>query len=925
MYNAFISYSHAADGKLAPALVTALEKFAKPWYKLRNLNIFRDETSLSASPHLWSNITAALDQSQYLIYMASPESAQSKWVTLEIEYWLEHNSIDSLIIVLTDGEIQWDEKKEISLSVQNNSLPQILESKLTAEPFFIDLRSAKTADDIIINNPIFKKEVLKLAAQLHGREPKDLASEEVRAHKRMLWIRNGAITILLLFLMISIYQTFEAKRQTKIANEQTQSAKESNSNAQNQRRIAEEHSKIAELERQRAKDSSEVAQNQRQIAIIERDNARRQEDIAISEKIQAQANYLISEAKSQIKKDQTLALQLAIAASRLKPNSEVIKNSLATIYRNFIPYKTFNHRSYLGNALYTPMGDKIITSSENTITIWDNMGNMIDEFDVSSHVLSIAISPDGTRILTGLSDNTVRLWKLDGTLVQEFEGHIDKVSSVAFSPDGSKILTGAYHTHMFKQDGSPIPTAFEFGKVTNMIFSPDGSQILITDYGNDARLWAIDGTLIRKFEGHNGQIFAIAFSPNGNQILTGSYDQTVRLWPIESGEPQIYYATDWVRSVAFSPDGNQIVFSSDKVVELIDLIGGNSNTLSGHSDKVSSVAFSPDGKQVLTGSFDKTARIWDLSEGTLMHEFELRDKYRNLVSFSMDGSQIITQLENHRPFKNDNLSLQYWNLKGQKVQRLKDDSADTSELVYLPGSEIQTYLNSPNLTAIDISSNKKLILTGNSKGNVFIWDYSGRKLRNFSGHSGEIHTVKFSSNGALILTGEYNGPARISDLHGNGKEISFGNRVDDAVLFVSFSPDGKTILAGSRGGIAGLFDLKGKLIRKFTFYEGGGAQNMKPISYSPVMFSPNGKLILTGSQNNTMYLWDLEGHILHQYIGHKAFINSAAFSPDGSLLVSVSVNGIVRLWRAHLALDDFLENQSIAPLTSAQKELYGIE
>ena len=75
MYNAFISYSHAADGNLAPALQAGLEKFAKPWYKIRNLNIFRDEASLSASPHLWLNIQQALEQSEYLIYMASPVSA----------------------------------------------------------------------------------------------------------------------------------------------------------------------------------------------------------------------------------------------------------------------------------------------------------------------------------------------------------------------------------------------------------------------------------------------------------------------------------------------------------------------------------------------------------------------------------------------------------------------------------------------------------------------------------------------------------------------------------------------------------------------------------------------------------------------------------------------------------------------------------
>ena len=39
-----------------PRLTIRLEKFAKPWYKIRNLNIFRDESSLTTSPHLWPNI-----------------------------------------------------------------------------------------------------------------------------------------------------------------------------------------------------------------------------------------------------------------------------------------------------------------------------------------------------------------------------------------------------------------------------------------------------------------------------------------------------------------------------------------------------------------------------------------------------------------------------------------------------------------------------------------------------------------------------------------------------------------------------------------------------------------------------------------------------------------------------------------------------
>ena len=74
---AFISYSHAADGKLAPALQRALHDFAKPWYQLRALRVFRDKTSLAANPALWQAIESALGDSVWFLYMASPMAAQS--------------------------------------------------------------------------------------------------------------------------------------------------------------------------------------------------------------------------------------------------------------------------------------------------------------------------------------------------------------------------------------------------------------------------------------------------------------------------------------------------------------------------------------------------------------------------------------------------------------------------------------------------------------------------------------------------------------------------------------------------------------------------------------------------------------------------------------------------------------------------------
>lgn len=222
-YNAFISYSHAADGRMAPALQSALERFAKPWYKLRNLNIFRDEASLSASPHLWSNIQKALDGSEYLIYMASPESAASKWVSKEIEYWLEIRSLETLLIVLSDGHLNWDENNNKIDSRNNNSLPPILDHAFKEQPFYVDLRDMKSESDLSLKNPIFKKDVLKLAAQLHGKAPKDLASEEVSTHRKMLWTRNIVSILLVSLLVYSFLSTkraldsSEANRQKDIA------------------------------------------------------------------------------------------------------------------------------------------------------------------------------------------------------------------------------------------------------------------------------------------------------------------------------------------------------------------------------------------------------------------------------------------------------------------------------------------------------------------------------------------------------------------------------------------------------------------------------------------------------------------------------------------------------------------------------------
>src|SRR6266511_820801 len=137
-YAAFPSYSHALDGRLGAAVQTGLERFAKPWYRIRALRVFRDKLSLSASPGLWSSIERGLEASEWLLLMASPEAARSPWVRKEVGWWLQHRSADRLLIVLTSGQLAWDSAQDDFEWSRTDALPEeVLRGAFAEEPFWV--------------------------------------------------------------------------------------------------------------------------------------------------------------------------------------------------------------------------------------------------------------------------------------------------------------------------------------------------------------------------------------------------------------------------------------------------------------------------------------------------------------------------------------------------------------------------------------------------------------------------------------------------------------------------------------------------------------------------------------------------------------------------------------------------------------------
>lgn len=229
-YDAFISYSHAKDKPIAAALQSVIQRLGKPWHHRRALRVFRDDTSLSATPSLWPSIENALAQSRYLILLASPEAAASPWVTKEVASWLEHKSADTLLIALTDGELTWDEAAGDFSRSDDTPLPRVLAGRFRSEPKWVDLRAYRGGAST--NDARFTELAADFAATIRGMPKDDLLSQEVRQQRKALALAWSAVGSLLVLAMFAGWQWSVAVERERVAIEQRQFAQQQRERAE---------------------------------------------------------------------------------------------------------------------------------------------------------------------------------------------------------------------------------------------------------------------------------------------------------------------------------------------------------------------------------------------------------------------------------------------------------------------------------------------------------------------------------------------------------------------------------------------------------------------------------------------------------------------------------------------------------------------
>jgi WD40 repeat protein/predicted Ser/Thr protein kinase len=323
--------------------------------------------------------------------------------------------------------------------------------------------------------------------------------------------------------------------------------------------------------------------------------------------------------------------------------------------------------------------------------------------------------------------------------------------------------------------------------------------------------------------------------------------------------------TSWVYCIAISPDGKRIVSGSiDRTIKIWDAVTGvDVMTLRGHLDTVNSVVFSPDGRRIVSGSWDKTIKIWDAESGAEVMTLRA-DGDVVTVSISPDGKHIASGGTDH--------TIKLWDAEtGETSTTLTGHTDDILSLAFSPDG--------------------KKIVSASSDKTIKLWDVgTGAEVMTIRGHQDKVYAIGFSPDGKRIISGSQDRTIKVWDVLSGAELMTLRGHEGD-IWSIAVSPDNKYIASGSIDNTIKVWDIaSGENVLTLRGHEHWVLS---------VAFTPDGKQIVSsgGWLDATIKIWDVTGNReLTKLAGHHSSVSSIAFSPDGSRLVSGSQDGMVKLW-----------------------------
>lgn len=263
---------------------------------------------------------------------------------------------------------------------------------------------------------------------------------------------------------------------------------------------------------------------------------------------------------------------------------------------------------------------------------------------------SLAVSPDGSRALTGSRDGTAALWDArTGKRLRVLKGHRGTVPSTAFSPDGARLLTGAGDGTLRLWDAATgrllRAIVVGGGEVFSAAFSPDGARALSADHAGSLKLWRLeDGVLLKDLGPGRVPIPAAAFAGDGTRAVATELGNAASLWDLAAGTRTAVLRGSGPPAVGrlVAADGASFLLAG-AALERRDAVTGallaSFPQAPVTGDAGTRVAFSPDGGLILAETARQRLNLWDAGTGRLLRSFVPPGHLRG-AAFSPDGKRL---------------------------------------------------------------------------------------------------------------------------------------------------------------------------------------------------------------------------------------------------------------------------------------------
>uniref|UniRef100_A0A1I7ZHY0 Small ribosomal subunit protein RACK1 n=1 Tax=Steinernema glaseri TaxID=37863 RepID=A0A1I7ZHY0_9BILA len=312
----------------------------------------------------------------------------------------------------------------------------------------------------------------------------------------------------------------------------------------------------------------------------------------------------------------------------------------------------------------------------------------------------------------------------------------------------------------------------------------------------------LEGTL----RGHGGWVTQIATNPlNPKVIVSSSRDKSVIVWNLDSD--------DFTASTGMS------------------LTGHAGRSLHGHGHFVSDVVLSSDGQFALSGSWDKTLRLWDLNTGRTTRVFSSHTNDVLSVAFSADNRQIVSGSRDR--------TIKLWNTLAQCKHTIVDDCHTdwVSSVRFAP-------------------ANNPIIVSAGWDKAVKVWNLSNCRLKtNHYGHTGYINNLTVSPDGSLCASGGKDGNAMLWDLNdGNHLYTLPGSEIINSL---TFSPN-RYWLCAAAGSVIKIWDLENKSVvdeLKIDSTTTSARGNKVAPQVTSLAWSNDGQTLYAGFTDNVIRVW----------------------------------------------------------------------